>query len=117
MDETLKPRERIKKKKDFNHLYKKGKRYRGQYFTLVYLSNEFNHSRLAVVASKKLGNAVTRNKTKRWMRDLFRRNKELLKNPTDLIIIPHRGIHEAGWQNLLEEYRIALTFVFTNNHT
>jgi ribonuclease P protein component len=111
MDENFTPQERIRKKKDFLHLYKKGKRYRGKYFILIYLSNELTFSRVAVVASKKLGNAVQRNRTKRCLRALFRRNKELLEKPFDLIFIPRKEIHEAKWQNLEEDYMAALKYL------
>jgi ribonuclease P protein component len=115
MDERFTSQEKIRKKKDFLHLYKKGKRYRGKYFTLIYLSNELNFSRVAVVASKKLGNAVQRNRTKRWLRTLFRRNKELLKSPFDMIFIPRKEIHEAKWQNLENEYLAALKCIQPEN--
>lgn len=111
MGENFTPEERISKKKDFLRLYKTGKRYRGKYFILIYLLNELTFSRVAVVASKKLGNAVKRNRTKRWLRTLFRRNKGLLEKPFDLIFIPRREIHEAEWKNLEHEYKIALTFI------
>lgn len=108
MDENFSPRERIRKKKDFYHLYKKGKRYRGKYFVLIYRSGEFAYSRVAVVASKKLGNAVQRNRIRRRFRTLFRKNKKLLRNPLDLIIIPQREIHEADWKSLEKSYAAVL---------
>jgi len=108
MHEAFRPQERIRKKKDFLHLYKKGKRFRGKSFVLVYLSNELGYSRLAVVASKKLGNAVKRNKIKRRFRTLYRRNKTLLKKSLDLIIIPHREINETHWQSLEKDFLTAL---------
>ena len=111
MDESFTPEEKIRKKKDFLHLYKKGKRYRGKYFVLIYLSSELPCSRVAVVASKKLGNAVQRNKIKRWLRTLFRRNKELLSESFDMIFIPRREIHETTWQKLASEYTAALQFI------
>ena len=115
MNECFTSKEILRKKKDFLHLYKKGKRYRGKYFILIYLSNELTFSRVAVVASKKLGNAVQRNKTKRWLRALFRRNKKLLSRPFDMIFIPRREIHETTWQNLSSEYQAALQFIQRQN--
>lgn len=111
MDETFSPKERIRKKKDFLLLYKKGRRYRGKYFNLIYLSNNLSFSRIAIVVSRKIGNAVKRNKIKRWMRDLFRRNKELLKSSVDIVIIPKKDISELSWSSLQQEYLAAIEFV------
>ena len=104
MAETLAPRERIKKKKDFLVLYKKGYRYKSRYFSLIGLSNALTYSRVGVVASRKVGNAVIRNKAKRWMRELFRKNKELLEPPVDLIIVATAAIKDASWPELTEIY-------------
>jgi len=114
MDETFGPPERIRKQKDFLHLYKKGKRYRGKYFTLVYLSSALSFSRMAVVVSKKVGNAVKRNKIKRWIRTLFRRNKHMLKYPFDIIIIAKKEILEASWLMLQDDYLIAIKSILKN---
>ncbi len=115
MNETLGPQERIRKRKDFLSLYKKGKRYRGKYFNLIYLSNDFSFSRMAVVVSKKVGNAVKRNKIKRQMRTLFRRNKSLLKAPLDIIIIAKKEILESSWFTLQGDYFSALESIIQNN--
>jgi len=115
MNETFGPQERIRKKKDFLHIYKKGKRYKGNYFNLIYLSSDLNFSRLAVIVSKKVGNAVKRNKIKRWMRSLFRRNKELLANPLDIIIIAKKEILEASWLTLQADYLATIKSIRQNN--
>ncbi len=115
MDETFPPSERIRKQKDFFHLYKKGKRFRGKYFTLIYLSSASSVSRMAVVVSKKVGNAVKRNKIKRWIRSLFRRNKPLLKHPIDIVIIIKKEILEASWSKLREDYFVAIKSISKNN--
>ena len=104
MAETLAPRERIKKKKDFLVLYKKGYRYKSKYFSLIGLSNALAYSRVGVVASRKVGNAVVRNKAKRRMRELFRRNKDLLEPSVDLLIVASAEIKEAGWTDLVRAY-------------
>ena len=115
MDETFGLPERIRKKKEFNHLYKKGKRYRGKYFNLIYLSSALSISRMAVVVSKKVGSAVKRNKIKRWIRTLFRRNKHLFKNPFDIIIIAKKEILDASWLKLQDEYFTALESISQDN--
>jgi len=107
MSERLTPRERIRKKKDFLDLYKKGSRYRDRYFNLVFLFNELSFSRVGVVVSRKVGNAVRRNKIKRWLRTLFRRNKEVFRNPLDILIIATPDMGEATWQELRTRYLAA----------
>jgi ribonuclease P protein component len=112
MRESLAPRERIRKKKDFLIIYKKGNRYRSKYFNLIYLSNTLTCSRVGVVASKKVGSAVTRSKVKRWMRELFRRNKNLLESPMDLLIVAMPEIRQATWPELKEDYLWAVRKIF-----
>ena len=111
MPENLGPRERIRKQKDFFVLYKKGKRYRGKYFTLIHFPNNLEFCRFAVVASKKVGNAVRRNKIKRRMRTLFRRNKNSIIIPMDLIVIASAELHNLSWTDLQNEFLKALNSV------
>jgi ribonuclease P protein component len=108
MSERLTPPERIRKKGDFATLYRDGSRFRGRYFTLVFLRNRLGYSRLAVVASRKVGRAVVRNRVKRRFRELFRRNKTLLGEPLDLVVIarPESGV--APWPDLREAYVASL---------
>jgi ribonuclease P protein component len=108
MIETYGPPERVRKKKDFIALYKKGCCVRGKYFNLIYLPNHLGYSRMAAVASKKVGNAVVRNRARRRARELFRRHKEMLARPMDLILIAKREMREAAWRDLRERYFEAL---------
>ena len=114
MSETLASQERIRKKKEFILLYKKGNRYRGRYFTLIYLTNDLSYSRMAVVASKKVGRAVVRNKVKRRLRTLYRRNKQMLQKNLDLVIIAKKEAHAVPWQTLKNDYITALQYLSQN---
>jgi ribonuclease P protein component len=115
MKESLTPRERIRKKKDFLFIYRKGHRYRGKYFTLIYLANNLVFPRMGVVASKKVGNAVQRNRVKRWMRELFRRNKGLLKAPIDILIVAKKEVQDVSWPMISKEYLFAIKSIFRKN--
>ena len=117
MNETLSPRERISKKKDFLLIYKDGKRHRGKVFNLIYLSNSLGYARLAIVVSRKVGNSVERNKIKRNMRELFRKNKDLLKVHADMIIIPNKGILDISRSDLQKEYLAAVASVNQSDQT
>jgi len=109
MNERLTPLERIRRKSDFATLYRDGSRLRGRFFTLVFKRNGLDHSRLAVVASRKVGPSVTRNRVKRRYRELFRRNKDLLREPFDLIVITRPESGTALWSELRDAYISSLT--------
>jgi ribonuclease P protein component len=111
MNERLAPLERIRRKSDFARLYRDGSRFRGRYFTLVFSRNGLDHSRLAVVASRKVGPAVIRNRVKRRFRELFRRNKELFSEPLDLVVITRAESGEAPWPDLRDAYISSLTSI------
>jgi ribonuclease P protein component len=104
MIESYGPGERIRTKKDFINLYRSGLCFRGKYFNLIYLSNNLGHCRMAVVASKKIGNAAKRSRVRRRARELFRRNKDLLTFSADMILIAKKDIQNATWQELREQY-------------
>ena len=113
MNERLAPLERIRKKKDFSGLYRNGSRFRGRYFSLIYRRNGLGFSRLAVVAGRKVGPAVARNRVKRRFRELFRRNKALLEEPVDLIVVARPGAAELAWPEVKEGFLSALKTIFS----
>lgn len=104
MGEGYRPQERIRKKADFSELYKRGRCDRGKYFNLIHLPNDLGHSRMAVVASRKVGNAVKRNRIRRRAKELFRRNKGLLISPRDLLLISKKEMYDASWPELSRRY-------------
>ena len=108
MTESFRPHERIRKKSDFAELYKRGRCDRGRYFNLIHLPNDLGHSRMAVVASRKVGNAVKRSRIRRRAKELFRRNKDLLIAPRDLLLITKKEMYDASWPDLCLRYSEAV---------
>lgn len=57
---------RLKGKKNFDEVFKQGEKKNSPYFTLHYLTkSDTTNPRFGIVISKKIGNAVTRNKIRR----------------------------------------------------
>ena len=67
--------ERIRRRSDFQEVYERGTRVQGRYATLFVFRRGLDVGRLGVAATKKLGGAVQRNRAKRLIREVFRRNK------------------------------------------
>ncbi|MFC6118441.1 ribonuclease P protein component [Macrococcoides bohemicum] len=78
---------RIKKNDDFQKVYKQGKSVANKQFIIYRFNNQENeHFRLGISVSKKIGNAVTRNRIKRAIRESFTRHKQdIIKD--DFIVI------------------------------
>jgi ribonuclease P protein component len=65
--------------RDFQNVYRRGKRYEGILMTAFVLPNKLSHNRLGITASRKaLGKAVNRNRARRMLRETFRLKKASL---------------------------------------
>ena len=98
--------ERIRKRVDFDAVHQRGFRARGRFLTLLARPNEAGFARLGVAASRKLGGAVHRNRAKRLIRELFRRNKPAAA--IDVVVIPRSELLEAEFKSLEADYRSTL---------
>ena len=67
------PRERrLQAGWQFREVYRSGSSFHGALMTLISLSRQEEHGRVAYVASRKVGSAVKRNRAKRVLREAFR---------------------------------------------
>ena len=98
--------ERIRRRPEFQGVYDRGVRVRGRLCTAFVLANERPIGRLGIAATKKLGGAVRRNRAKRLIREVFRRNK--IAPGFDVVVIPHRELLDASLTVLEAEYRTLL---------
>ena len=59
-------------------------------FTVFSLPNGLDRKRLGIIASKKVGKAVARNRVKRAIRETFRHIKNQMVPETDIVVISGR---------------------------
>ena len=81
------PRYTLKKNSDFRRLYSKGKSAVTPYLVVYCRRNGQTANRVGFTVSAKLGNAVTRNRIRRQLREIYRLNSGYLKSGIDLIIV------------------------------
>jgi ribonuclease P protein component len=106
VDQRLSAAERIRRRPEFERIYKDGARIHGRFMTLFVLSNGGNAPRFGVAATRKLGPAVLRNRAKRLSRELFRRHK--VAAGLDVVVVPRREMLDAPFSSLEDDYRSAL---------
>ncbi len=81
----LSKKEIIKSKKSFGRILKNGTEFKGNYLKIfVYSSDE---KRVGFSVSKNVGKAVLRVKVKRWLREIYRRERHGLNSKNDIIIL------------------------------
>ncbi|CAM3198463.1 ribonuclease P protein component [Filibacter tadaridae] len=87
-------RQRVKKDKEFQQVFKTGKSIANRQFVVYSLRKEGQiEFRIGLSVSKKVGNAVTRNRIKRYIRQSFLEMKEEVQDNMDYVIIAR---HQAA---------------------
>ncbi len=82
---------RLRKRQEYLEIQQKGIRVQSFGFTGLLRIREAGPTRLGITTSKKLGNAVIRNRTKRRVREAFRRGWFDLPSPVDVIIVAKKN--------------------------
>ncbi|MEH7345840.1 ribonuclease P protein component [Bacillus sp. JJ1532] len=92
---------RVKKNKEFQDAFKKGKSFANRQFVVYSLNKPGQeHFRIGLSVSKKIGNAVTRNQIKRYVRQAFHELENELKHPFDYIIIARKPVADMGFHEI-----------------
>jgi ribonuclease P protein component len=101
---TFPKEERLRKRRDFDKVFKEGKAFRGTIFNAYILKNDLGHPRIGIVVGRKFGGAVQRNRIKRLLRETYRLNKGLVGEGIDMVLLPRLG-QEADFKVVEEEFK------------
>jgi ribonuclease P protein component len=100
---------RLRKKRDFQMVLKKGKSVSQEFFLLKFGTNGLAESRFGFLLSKKsFKKAWLRNRVKRVVSEIVRQNLKEIKKGIDMVIIPRPGIEKES----TEQVKKRLFFLF-----
>jgi ribonuclease P protein component len=107
------PRVRLRARGEFTLVQKQGRRVAATYMTVLALPNSLDRDRLGVIASRRLGGAVLRNRAKRRIREVFRRQQPGEATvrgwrPLDVVVIPRRELVNAPMASVEADYLSAM---------
>ncbi len=99
----LAKKNRLKKKKDFEKIFKEGKSFKEKFLIIKFLSNNLGYSRFGFIVSQKISKkAVLRNKIKRRMTEAVRGEIKGFKKGIDAIFIALPGIENQKFLEIKE---------------
>ena len=99
---------RIKDNKEFQTVFQKGISTANRQFVIYVLEKDQPHFRIGLSVSKKIGNAVTRNRIKRLIRQFFLEHKDNVAGNKDYIIIARKPTAEMDYHEVTSSLRHVL---------
>ncbi len=104
-DVGLSRRQRLALERWFREAYDQNRKFAGRFMVVWLRSGEGAALRLGVVSSRKVGRAVARNRARRRLREVFRRERPLLGGAVDVVIVARASIAAASWPELVADFR------------
>lgn len=100
---------RLRRRADYTACYERGRRYHTEHFLVFVLMREQAGActRTGLAVSRKVGNAVVRNRVKRLLREFFRLHSDLLPVQADVVAVAKKHTGSAA----LDLSRVSAEFV------
>jgi ribonuclease P protein component len=88
------------RRSDFEAVHRGGQRRSSPQFAIFYRANSLSRSRFGISVKKALGSAVVRNRIRRRIREILRRNRSEYPSGWDIVIHPRRSVAEFPFEPL-----------------
>ena len=99
----------LRNQRDFARIYKQGKSKGSRYAVILYKKNGLDRTRTAFVSSRKVGNSVQRNRSRRLMREAYRSLAPEIMSGYDIIFVARNTINGCMEPEVEKVIRRALT--------
>ena len=95
----------LKQNYEFRRVYNKGKSGVSPFLVVYARPNRGKRNRLGVTVSTKLGKAVTRNRVRRRLREIYRLSQPEMKQGYDIVLVARTRAVTASYPELTRAYR------------
>lgn len=84
--EKFRSTDRVLRSSDFERIYSEGRRLTSRSFAIFTVRNGLGRSRLGMTVTRKFGGAAVRNRYKRIVREIFRKNRTAFADASDFVV-------------------------------
>ncbi len=97
---------RLRKTHEFRLVKKNGKRFKDHLFWMQLMKTEETGDppKLGIIASRRFGGAVLRNRAKRRIREAFRRNQSAFRRGISLVVLPRVAVLNASYASFEDRF-------------
>jgi ribonuclease P protein component len=101
---------RLKRRNDFRKVFRVGQSFANRQFVVIsLLRREAGPPRIGISVSKKVGNAVIRNRIKRWIKEANRHWMHEIKPQTDIVIVVRNSVTQMDYHQIKASLRHVLS--------
>ncbi len=93
--------QRLRKAEEFQRLREVGRTQHHRTMLLSFTSNDFLYNRYGFIIGKRVGNAVTRNRIRRRLREILRALDPQLKPGFDVVLIARQPLAEQPFDGIV----------------
>ena len=92
--------ESLKKNRDFQTVYNKGKSLANSYLVMYVTENGLGKNRLGISVSKKVGNSIVRHRLTRLVRESYRLSEEHFRCGIDIVVIARKSAKGKDYHDI-----------------
>ena len=92
--------ESLKKNRDFQSVYRRGKSYGNKYLVMYLLPNQTESNRIGISGSKKVGNSIVRHRLTRLIRESYRLHEENFQRGYDMVVVARTAAKDKTYHEI-----------------
>ena len=94
--------ERLLRRREYLQIYDEGRKTVGRQFIFYLVRSESQERKIGIAVSRRVGNAVVRNRVKRTIREVYRHHRPLLDNCMRMVIVARPAAAELSYAQSYE---------------